>query len=57
MLFRSYNLHQLDDFLQRLDNPAYNSVHRVMQDLRQPAARAKVEAIGVSYYDSTVPRS
>lgn len=52
-----YNLHQLDDFLGRLDTPAYNSVHRVMQDIRQPAARSKVEAIGVSYYDSTVPRS
>ena len=45
------------DFLTRLDNPAYTSVHRVMQDIRQPAARAKVEAIGVSYYDASVPKS
>ena len=28
-----------------------------MRDLRGPAAKAKLEAIGVSYYDSTVPRT
>ncbi len=52
-----YNLHQLDDFISRLDAPGYKNIHRVMQDLRGPQAKAKLEAIGVSYYDSTVPRT
>jgi hypothetical protein len=52
-----YNLHQLDDFLSRLDAPGYVDIHRVMQDLRGPAAKAKLEAVGVSYYDATVPRT
>jgi hypothetical protein len=51
-----YNLHQIDDFIQRLDNPMYKNVHRVMQDLRQ-APRGRVDALGVSYYDNSVPRS
>lgn len=52
-----YNLHQLDDFLSRLDQPGYNSIHRVMQDLRGPTVKAKLEPVGVSYYDGTVPRT
>jgi hypothetical protein len=51
-----YNLHQIDDFLQRLANPMYKNVHRVMQDLRQ-SPKGRVDPIGVSYYDSSVPRS
>ena len=31
--------------------------HRVMQDLRAPAAAKIVEPLGVSYYDGKVPRS
>lgn len=51
-----YNLQQLDDLLSRLENPAYQNIHRVMQDLRQ-AGKGHVEALGVSYYDSSVPRT
>ncbi|MBL9006620.1 MAG: hypothetical protein JNJ46_20360 [Myxococcales bacterium] len=52
-----YNLHQISDFLSRLDAPGYKDIHRVMQDLRGPQSKAKLEAIGVSYYDGTVPRT
>jgi hypothetical protein len=52
-----YNLHQMSDFLSRLDAPGYKDIHRVMQDLRGPQAKAKLEAVGVSYYDGTVPRT
>lgn len=51
-----YNLHQLDDFLLRLDNPMYKDVHRLMQDLRM-APKGRVDALGFSYYDGSVPRS
>jgi hypothetical protein len=52
-----YNLHQIDDFLSRIDTPAYPSIHEVMKDLRLPAAKSKIDPLGVSSYDSTVPRS
>lgn len=51
-----YNLHQLDDFLQRIENPAYQTISRVMQDL-QRAPSGRVDALGLSYYDGSVPRS
>lgn len=52
-----YNVHQINDFLERLALPGYNNIHRVMQDLRAPAAAKIVEPLGVSYYDGKVPRS
>jgi hypothetical protein len=51
-----YNIHQLNDFLERLDNPVYQNIHRIMQDLRQ-SPRGRVDDLGVSYYDGSVPRS
>lgn len=51
-----YNLHQLDDFLSRADAPGYPDVNRIMDDLRAPAVKAKLETLGTSYYDGTVPR-
>ena len=51
-----YNLHQISDFSSRLDDPKYIDVHRIMLDLsRNP--KGHVEALGVSYYDGTVPRT
>lgn len=49
-------LHQLDDFLARLENPAYSNVYRVMLDLERKGG-SKIEATGVSYYDGSVPRT
>jgi hypothetical protein len=52
-----YNLHQMNDFIERLKLPGYVNIYRVMQDLqRTPAGKKAIEAIGVSYYDATVPR-
>lgn len=53
-----YNLHQLDDFLERLKLPAYVNIYRVMQDLQKsPEGQKRIEPIGVSYYDAGVPRT
>ncbi|MFO0572769.1 MAG: hypothetical protein U1A78_02125 [Polyangia bacterium] len=52
-----YNLHQMNDFIERLKLPGYVNIYRVMQDLqRTPEGKKATEAIGVSYYDATVPR-
>ena len=51
-----YCLHQIDDFLGRLENPAYNNVYRVMVDLERKGGK-QIEATGVSYYDGSVPRT
>jgi hypothetical protein len=51
-----YNLHQLDDFLARLELPGYLSIYRVMADLEnKPEGKKLIETLGVSYYDSRVP--
>lgn len=53
-----YNLHQLDDFLERLKLPAYVNIYRIMQDLQKsPEGQKRIEPIGVSYYDAGVPRT
>jgi hypothetical protein len=51
-----YNLHQISDFSARLEDPAYKDIHRVMLDLTR-SPKGHVEALGFSYYDTTVPRS
>jgi hypothetical protein len=52
-----YNLHQLDDFLARLALPGYLTIYRVMADLeRKPEGKKLIDKLGVSYYDSSVPR-
>lgn len=52
-----FNLHQLDDFLARLALPGYVTIYRVMADLEnKPEGKKLIEKLGVSYYDSRVPR-
>jgi hypothetical protein len=52
-----FNLHQLDDFLARLALPGYVTIYRVMADLEsKPEGKKLIEKLGVSYYDSSVPR-
>ncbi len=52
-----FNLHQLDDFLARLALPGYLTIYRVMADLEgKPEGKKLIEKLGVSYYDSSVPR-
>lgn len=51
-----YNVHQLDDFLARLELPGYPSISRVMADLGTPAGGKAIDRIGISYYDAMVPR-
>ena len=52
-----FNLHQLDDFLERLALPGYLTIYRVMADLEgKPEGKKLIEKLGVSYYDSSVPR-
>lgn len=52
-----YNLHQLDDFLARLELPGYLTIYRVMADLEnKPEGKKLIEKLGVSYYDSSVPK-
>jgi hypothetical protein len=52
-----YNLHQLDDFLARLELPGYVTIYRVMADLENtPQGKKLIDKLGVSYYDSSVPR-
>ncbi|HNF98887.1 MAG TPA: hypothetical protein PK493_16435, partial [Pseudomonadota bacterium] len=53
-----YNLHKMDDFLARIATPGYPTVAAVMTDIRTtPAGRKQVEAIGVSYYDESIPKT
>ncbi len=51
-----YDLHQIDDFLARINQPAlYPSVHQVMGDLRTKEGQKALDPLGVSYYDASVP--
>ena len=53
-----YNLHKIDDFLARIAMPGYSTVAAVMTDIRTtPEGKKRVESIGVSYYDESIPKT